>query len=210
VFSANNTTKSVAKSAPRSRKARPVSNVPPASDLISRPTLVPVMDKRRLFKIGSHSSSEATTPTTASSRSPSPESRPGIFTLSPQTHQATIAILESNCPSVDRVKWRKLIPIFDQLPQGHALLHITYASSFLIIKGNPGAKHESRLQYGRALKAINKALQHPTACLTDENLLAILSLTFYEVWHFSQLDSIFISPHFWSRSFSKHGKRIGH
>lgn len=45
----------------------------------------------------------------------------------------------------------------------------------------PQSQRLSVVHYGRALRSVNKALQHPILCTSDEVLLTILSISFYEV-----------------------------
>jgi len=94
---------------------------------------------------------------------------------------SALGILYEKCPEVQGPKWMSVLQILARLPEGSGLQHIVYACSFLCMKDEPSMLRESSIEYGRALKAVNMALQDPMMCTSDDTLLAILNISIYEV-----------------------------
>ena len=115
-----------------------------------------------------------------SSRYTSPSPTP-VYTMARRPQDAALGILCEKCPEVQGPKWMSVLQVLARLPEGSGLQHIVYACSFLCMKDEPSMLRESSIEYGRALKAVNKALQNPLTCSSDDTLLAILNISIYEV-----------------------------
>ena len=101
--------------------------------------------------------------------------------MAKRPQDAALGILFEKCPEVQGPKWMSVLQILATLPEGSGLQHIVYACSFLCMKDEPSMLRESTIEYGRALRAVNEALQDPVACFSDDTLLAILNISIYEV-----------------------------
>lgn len=80
-----------------------------------------------------------------------------------------------------------LVPLMKDEPADSQLIIAFTAVAMASLANRPNSKGRKELkylavtQYGKALKAINLALQDPTRQKTDQTLAAILMLGFYEV-----------------------------
>lgn len=101
--------------------------------------------------------------------------------MAKRPQDAALGILYDRCPEVQGPKWMSVLQVLARLPEGSGLQHIVYACSFLCMKDEPSMLRESTIEYGRALRAVNMALQDPVTCISDDTLLAILNISIYEV-----------------------------
>ena len=81
----------------------------------------------------------------------------------------------------------ELLPfLFNSLrPESPLSLSLTAASNILFSKWerkNPGAECYAFPSYAKALKVTRRALQDPVESMSDETLMAVCLLGFYEVW----------------------------
>lgn len=80
----------------------------------------------------------------------------------------------------------EILPLFfaDLRPGTPLSLSLAAISNFLFGAWEHGVRHETRQMqsaYGEALSATRLALQDPNECYSDETLMAVLLLGFYEV-----------------------------
>jgi len=80
----------------------------------------------------------------------------------------------------------EILPLFfaDLRPGTPLSLSLAATSSFVFDAWEHGVRHETRQMqsaYGKAVSAMRLALQDPNECCSDETLMAVLLLGFYEV-----------------------------
>jgi len=119
----------------------------------------------------------------SSSRYTSPSPAP-VYGLAICPQDTALAVFYEKCTEIQCRKWMSILHILVSLPEGSGLQHIVYACSFLCMKDEPSMLRESSIEYSKALRAVNKALQDPVMCTSDDTLLAILNISIYEVGSF--------------------------